>query len=55
MYGYPVGEFRTASILPSPKRVAKSMPKPINPFKRMLVTIERGTEIAGFSISSHIS
>ncbi len=54
MYGYPVGDSRTASMLPSPKRVARSMPKPRNPFTRMLVTMERGTKIAGFSISSDI-
>ena len=54
MYGYPVGELRTASTLPRPKRVAISMPKPRHPFTMMLVTIERGTVIAAFSISSDI-
>ena len=54
MYGNPVGESKTAWILPIPKRVAIRIPKPRHPFTMMLATIERGTKIAGFSTSSDI-
>ena len=54
MNGKPVGDLRTLSRLPMPKSVAISMPNPRQPLISMLVMMDRGTEIDGFSISSDI-
>ena len=54
MNGKLVGDVRTLSRLPMPKRVAIKMPNPRQPLISILVRIDRGTEREGFSISSDI-
>ena len=39
---------------PKQNKTARSIPNPKEPLRRMLVIMERGTLIAGFSISSDI-
>lgn len=52
--GYPVGVSSAASMSPTQNRTATSMPKPRKAFSVMLVTMERGTFMEGFWISSDI-
>lgn len=52
--GYPVGVADAASMSPRQNRTAISIPNPRNAFSDMLVTMERGTLMDGFCISSDI-
>lgn len=52
--GYPVGVWIASSMSPRQSRTAISMPNPRKAFSVMLVTMERGTLMEGFCISSDI-
>lgn len=52
--GYMVGVASAASMSPRQSRTAISIPNPKKAFSVMLVTMERGTLMEGFWISSDI-
>ena len=54
MNGYPVGDFKTASILSILNKVAIIIPRLREPFMRILNRIDLGTTIDAFRISSDI-